>query len=112
MTTRLPNPNEAVLDIRKLEDYCLSPSHPRGRHKARVFREALDLQRSDAAWLRDILLEAARSDEASQVAADEWGTHWRLDVAIRRQDRSVVVRTIWIVRTGEIAPTFVTCWVL
>ena len=112
MTTYLPNRNEAVLDIRKIEDYCLSPSHPRGRHKARVFREALDLQRSDAGWLHDILLEAARSGVASQVAADKWGTHWRLDAAIRRQGKSVVVRTIWIVRTGEIAPTFVTCWVL
>jgi hypothetical protein len=80
MTTYLPNRDEAVLDIRKIEDYCLNPSHPRGRHKARVFREALDLQRRDA--------------------------------AIRRQGKSVVVRTIWIVRTGEIAPTFVTCWVL
>jgi hypothetical protein len=48
MTTYLPKRNEAVLDIRKIEDYCLNPSHPRGRHKARVFREALGLQRSDA----------------------------------------------------------------
>jgi hypothetical protein len=30
MTTRLPHGDEAVLDIRKIEDYCLSPSHPRG----------------------------------------------------------------------------------
>ena len=73
MTMRLPHSAEAILDIRKIEDYCLSPSHPRGRHKARVFREALDLQRSDAAWLRNILLEAACSSEASQVAADAWG---------------------------------------
>jgi hypothetical protein len=73
--------------LRKIEDYCLSPSHPRGRHKARVFREALDLQRSDAGWLRDILLEAARSGAASQVAADKWGTHWRLDAAIRHRAR-------------------------
>jgi hypothetical protein len=112
MTTHLPDWNEAALNIRKIEDYCLSPSHPRGRHKARVFREALDLQRSDAGWLREVLLEAARSGEASQVAADAWGTHWRLDASVRRQGKSVVVRTIWIVRTGEIAPTFVTCWVL
>jgi hypothetical protein len=111
MTMRLPQGN-ATLDIRKLEDYCLSPSHPRGRHKARVFREALNLQRSDAAWLRDELLEAARSGEASQVAADAWGTHWRLDVIIRRHERSAMLRTIWIVRSGENVPRFVTCWVL
>jgi hypothetical protein len=109
MTTHLPNRNEAVLDIRKIEDYCLSPQHPRGRHKARVFREALDLQRSDAGWLRDVLPETARSGEASRVAADAWGAQWRLDAAIRRQGKSAVVRTIWIVRTGETAPTFVTC---
>src|SRR5450631_1872101 len=64
MTKRLPNGGQAILDMRKIEDYCLNPSHPRGRHKARVFREALDLQRSDASWLRDALLEAARSVEA------------------------------------------------
>lgn len=36
---------------------------------------------------------------------------WRLDVAIRRQGKGAVVRTIWIVRTGESIPRFVTCWV-
>jgi hypothetical protein len=112
MTTRLPHSDEAIVDIRKIEDYCLSPSHPRGRHKARVFREALDLRRSDAAWLRDVLLEAARSSEAFNVAADAWGTHWRLDAPLRRHGKSAVVRTIWMVRTGESAPRFVTCRVL
>jgi hypothetical protein len=70
MTTRLPNGDEAVVDLRKLEDYCLSPSHPRGRHKARVFREALGLQQSDAAWLRNVLLEAARLGQAAQLTTD------------------------------------------
>ena len=112
MTTRLPHGDEAILDIRKIEDYCLSSSHPRGRHKARVFREALGLQRSDGVWLRGILLEAARSSEASSISIDPWGTHWRLDATVRRQEKSAVVRTIWIVRTGENEPRFVTCWVL
>jgi hypothetical protein len=112
MTTRLPRGDEAILDIRKIVDYCLNPSHPRGRHKARVFREALGLQREDAAWLRDALLEAARSSEASLIAVDPWGTHWRLDAIIRRQGRSAMVRMVWIVRSAESVPRFVTCWVL
>jgi len=90
----------------------LNPLHPRGRHKARVFREALGLDRSDAAWLRDVLLEAVRSGEATEVGKDAWGTHWRLDAMLRRQGKSAVIRTIWIVRTGESVPKFVTCWVL
>jgi hypothetical protein len=49
MTKRLPRGDEAILDIRKIEDYCLNPSHPRGCHKARIFREVLGLQRNDAA---------------------------------------------------------------
>ena len=112
MTTYLPKRNEAVLDIRKIEDYSLSHSHPRGRHKARMFREALDLQRSDAPWLRDVLLEAARFGPASQLATDAWGSRWRLDASITRHDKTAVVRTIWILRTGESVPRFVTCWVL
>lgn len=112
MTMRLPHGDEAILDIRKIEDYCLSPAHPRGRHKARVFRDALDLRRSDASWLRNVLLEAARSSEAFLVAEDAWGSHWRLDVTLKGQGKSAVVRTIWIVRTGESVPRFVTCWVL
>ena len=36
----------------------------------------------------------------------------RVDVAIARQDRRVMIRTLWIVRTGETIPRFVTCWVL
>src|ERR1700759_1688170 len=112
MTTRLPRSNEAVLDIRKIEDYCLSLIHPRGRHKARVFRETLGLERSDASWLRRVLLDAAHSGEAFPVGEDAWGTHWRLDATIRRQNREAVVRTVWIIRTGESVPRFVTCWVL
>jgi hypothetical protein len=108
----LPYGDKAILDILKIEDYCLNPSHPRGRHKARVFREALDLRRDDAAWLRGVLLEAARFGEAFQAAEDAWGTQWRIDATIKRQEKSAVIRTIWIVRTGENMPRLVTCWVL
>jgi hypothetical protein len=112
MTQRLPRGDQAILDMRKIEDYCLNPSHPRGRHKARVFREALDLQRSDAPWLRDAVREAARSAEAFQGGHDAWGAYWRLDANLTRQGKSAVVRTIWMVRTGDSVPRFVTCWVL
>jgi hypothetical protein len=112
MAKHLPNGDRAILDIRKLEDYCLSPIHPRGRHKGRVFQQVLGLQQDDASWLRAELLEAAAMDEAVPLTTDAWGTHWRLDVTIRRQGRSAVVRSLWIVRTGEDLPRLVTCWVL
>jgi hypothetical protein len=111
--TRLPHSDQAILDIRKIADYCLNPLHPRGRNKARVFRDALGLNRNrgDAEWLRDVLLEAARSGEVAEAGKDAWGTYWRLDASIGRQGKSAVIRSIGIVRTGESVPRFVTCWV-
>jgi len=48
---KLPNPERAVVDLEKLRNYCLSLSHPRGRHKARVFEAVLGLTSYDE-WPR------------------------------------------------------------
>jgi hypothetical protein len=109
---KLPNCASAILDLIKIDGYCLNPSHPRGRHKARVFREALGVSRADAAWLRDVLLKGAVDFDAFPLQTDEFGSRWRVDVPIARQAKAGVVRTIWIVLAGETSPRFVTCWVL
>jgi len=108
----LPHAARAVIDIRKIEDYCLSPTHPRGRHKARVFREALGLKQIDAQWLRQALLDGLRQEDAFELARDDLGVRFRVDVGLARHGKRVVVRTIWMVRSGEELPRFVTCWVL
>jgi hypothetical protein len=51
----LPNPSRAVVDIRKLRDYCLNPEHPRGRHEARMLAARLGLTAIDADELQAIL---------------------------------------------------------
>jgi hypothetical protein len=109
---RLPNSHLAILDLRKLEDYCLSPLHPRGRHKARVFRDAIGIGQSEAGWLRDALMTAVRQADATELERDAVGDRWRVDVRVARQNREIVIRTIWIIRAGEEPPRFVTCWVL
>ena len=108
----IPHAERAILDIRKLDAYCLSPAHPRGRHKARVFRESLGIAQSDAAWLREALLDGVRRVEADELASDHLGARWRVDIPIARQNRRIVVRIVWIIRSGEEIPRFVTCWVL
>lgn len=109
---RIPHADRAILDIRKIEAYCLSPAHPRGRHKARVFREALGLAQTDAQWLREALLDGVRRAGADELASDDIGVRWRVDIPVTRQDKRIVVRTVWIIRSGEEVPRFVTCWVL
>jgi hypothetical protein len=108
----LPNRQKAILKLRKIENYCLNPNHPRGRHKARVFRNSLNIDRQDAQWLREILLAAAGEHDAVELGADALGRRWRIDIPVTRQNKKAVVRTIWIVRTGEDTPRFVTCWVV
>jgi len=76
------------------------------------FRDALGLSANDAVWLRDKLLDAAKDADAIQLDSDAMGQRWRIDLTIARQDRHAMIRTLWIVRTGETFARFVTCWVL
>ena len=110
--TRLPNADRAVIDARKLADYCLDPTHPRGRHKARVFRAALGIDRTDARWLQEQIAEALPDSEAVELEGDNFGTRWGVDIPLARQNTHIMIRTLWIVKTGETVPRFVTCWVL
>ena len=109
---KLPNSQNAIIELAKLRDYCLSADHPRGRHKARVFREALGLSVDDAEWLRQELLEGIKNHPAEKQEIDSFGSRWRVDLPLTRQRKSVVVRTGWIIKTGEQFPRLITSWVL
>jgi len=108
----LPNSQNAVIELVKLRDYCLSTEHPRGRHKARVLREALGLTVDDAEWLQQKLLDGIQNRLAEKQETDSFGSRWRVDLPLTRQKRSAVLRTGWIIKTGEQFPRLITCWVL
>lgn len=108
----LPNADRAVVEIAKLRDYCLNLTHPRGRHKARVFASALGLTSADAEWLREQLLVVARMDAAIPSEADEYGARYNLDFIIRTAQGEATIRSAWIVRTGENFPRLTSCYVL
>jgi hypothetical protein len=54
---KLPNGARAIVEIRKLREYCLNPQHPRGRNKARVFA-SVGIREADAEELRTTLVAA------------------------------------------------------
>ena len=109
---KLPRPESAIVDIRKLRDYCLSPDHPRGRHKARVFFSVLGLTADKAEVLREALLSAALSKEATPAVEDGYGRRYVLDFQMSTEEGRATVRSAWIVRRGEDSPRFTGCWVL
>ena len=110
---KLPNGANAVVDIGKLRDYCLSAQHPEGRHKARVFLSVLGLTSADAAKLREIFLTAAlENNGASVIEADQYGCRYSLDAHVTLGSREALVRSAWIIKTGEDFPRLVSCYVL
>ena len=109
---KLPNAELAIVDIEKLRDYCLSTSHPRGRHKARVFESALGITDSDAEELRQELLNAAHTQHATATVQDEYGQRFVLDFSLKRGSREALVRSSWIIRAGEKEPRLATCYVV
>jgi hypothetical protein len=101
-----------VVDLAKLIDYCLSATHPRGRHKARVFAASLRLYADQADLLRVALLDAARTEEATPGDQDEFGHRHLVDFTMKGPSGEARIRSSWIVRTGEDFPRLTSCYVL
>jgi hypothetical protein len=109
---KLPGGEEAVVDVAKLRDYCLSTDHVRGRHKARVFAAVLGLTSADSEFLRRELLRAAQEEDAVASDIDEYGARYTIDVKLSGGGRCAVVRTTWIVLKDETIPRLTSCYVL
>ena len=103
-----------VVEIAKLRDYCLSDSHPRGRHKARVFRSRLGLTANDAAMLRHALLDAAQNsqDQLQATDVDQYGQRYMLDFPMVTAAGAATLCSAWIVLAGEDVLRLTSCYVL
>lgn len=108
----LPNAERAIVELAKLSDYCLSTTHPVGRHKATVFRAALGLTAVNAPQLSEMIRLGVRDQPAALGKADEFGQRCQVDLPLATDMGAAVVRTAWIIRTGEEVPRLVTCYVL
>ena len=107
----LPNGAQAVVDIRKLRDYCLNPDNPRGSNKARVFAVALGLTAADATTLRNALLDAARDNEAAPGELDAYGQRYTIGFELRTAAGAATGRSGWIILRHESFPRLTTCYV-
>jgi hypothetical protein len=83
----IPNAENAVVDICKLRDYCLSPEHDDGKHKARLFSSILGITANNAEELRQVLLEVIQTHEAQLGRKDQFGQRYTLDFAISWQNK-------------------------
>ena len=110
---RLPGGERAVVELAKLTDYCLDQTHPRGRHKARVFAARVGFTRAEAGLLRAELLRAAAiATTAAEGVADGHGHRFVLDLEVTGPKGTGTVRSGWIVRAGEDFPRLTSCYLL
>ncbi|XWK88853.1 MAG: hypothetical protein U7127_01965 [Phormidium sp.] len=108
----LPHADKAVVDIRKLRDYCLNLDHDEGKHKARLFSSILGMTADNAEDLREILLEVVKTQEARVGRRDEFGQRYTVDFTLQWQDRSASVRSGWIIENDSDIPRLTTCYPL
>jgi hypothetical protein len=105
---RIPNAENATVDIRKLRDYCMNPLHPEGKHKARLFAAALGMTEADAEPLRDALLQVVKFHDATLGRCDAYGQRCQIDFAFDWHGRRAILRSGWIVEHGSAIPRLTT----
>jgi hypothetical protein len=108
----IPNGELAVVDIRKLRDYCLNLNHDVGKHKARLFLSILGMNVDDADNLRQILLTVVITHEARLQRQDEFGQRYTLDFPLEWQNKTAILRSGWIIEDGSEIPKLTTCYPL
>ena len=109
---KLPNGDKAIIDERKLVEYCLNFAHLRGRHKARVFEAALGITTLNYWILRDGLRVAAVSADAVAGETDQFGQRFIIDFDLQGPAGVGKVRSAWIILSGEDIPRLVSCYVI
>jgi hypothetical protein len=106
----IPNAERAVVDIRKLRDYCLNPLHDEGQHKARMFATALGVTAEDAEALQALLLQAVKTADVQLGRRDSYGQRYTVDVLLTWRDKQAIGRSGWIIEHGSDTPRLTTCY--
>jgi len=105
----IPHAERAVVDIRKLRDYCLNPMHDEGQHKARLFATALGITADDAEDLRTLLLQAVNITDGQLGRRDVYGQRYIVDFLLEWRDKQAMVRSGWIIEHDSDTPRLTTC---
>jgi hypothetical protein len=105
---KIPNGNRAIIDDAKVRDYLLSPDHPIGRFKARVFI-SVGCRLDNWQCLKDDLLALASTIEAMPVQANEFGERWAGTGQLRGPSGARVV-SVWVIPSEGASPRLITAY--
>ena len=104
----LPNAPQATVDPSKVRDYLLSPTHPIGHFKAVVFN-ALGYSVENWPLLAHDLIELARTEPAVSGHPSPYGQKYEVSGKLAGPNgRSAKFTTVWLLKTDDPVPRFVT----
>jgi hypothetical protein len=105
----LANADRAVIDPIKLHGYLLSTSHPIGRFKARFF---VALGFTSDRWSElDAALRAQHLPRDAELGPlEEFGQFYTIRAILKGPVSESPIVSVWLVRTGEDFPRFVTAY--
>lgn len=101
---------EFYCDENKVKNYLLNPDHPVGGPKAKFFTNFLEIKREDWRYLADQISGAMSTALIFRVKNTDFGINHGAFIGIRgRNDRSAILQTGWMVKSGE-SPRLVTAY--
>jgi len=106
---RLPDHKTAVIESKKIQDYLLSSVHPVGKAKAAWF-SILGYSSSDPDLLKHDIMKISGL-EATLFEETQYGQKYGIvGSIIGPNGKSGELMTVWIIRTDEDFPRFVTAY--
>jgi hypothetical protein len=106
----LPRRERVWIEPAKVRDYLLSKEHAVGRFKAAFF-EGLGYSASEWTRLESDLRELAMTGDATLGRQTKYGQHYEIRGTLQGPSGKVAqLMTIWIVRSDEDAPRFITAF--
>lgn len=97
---KLPRADRVEIDMRKVSDYLLSPMHPVGRFKARMFRALGFEQATISDFVAEVRRIAAES-EVAEVEDFEFGRKYTVPGELRGPRGAARVVTVWMQEAGR-----------
>ncbi len=106
----VPGCDQATVESAKVASYLLSTAHPIGRGKAQFFMR-FGFRADAPEALAQALLDHVRSNAVADARVSSYGTKYRVEGPLASPDgRNPRVSSVWMIRSGELAPRFVTAF--
>jgi hypothetical protein len=90
---KLPGGEQAIIDPHKISEYCLSPDHEDGQHKARLFASILGLTINHTDQLLAARRDAANTGDAAIGRRDQYGQRYVIDFEFTGPSGTATIRS-------------------